>query len=214
MAIWHEYLLDEGNPPKWPYPIRFGEEREIETDVLVIGGGIAGCWAAISAARQGVKVALLEKGDVSRSGSGGPGCDHWCNAPANPLSRVDPDAWAVHMADRPYCNGIGLQIQCREDFDTLLEMEQMGGKIRDTEDEYVGAEGRDDDTKFMISPRYGTIHSYVSDSHMGDPDYNPPEKRSNVVIRVWGSTFKPVLKKECKRLGVQVFDRVMGTRPA
>jgi succinate dehydrogenase/fumarate reductase flavoprotein subunit len=211
MATWHEYLRNEGRPPAWPYPIRFGEEQAIDTDVLVIGGGIAGCWAAISAARQGVRVALLEKGDVSRSGSGGPGCDHWCNAPANPLSRVDPDEWAVHMADRPYCNGIGLQIQCREDFDTLLEMEQMGGKIRDTEDEYVGAEGRDDKTKFMISPRYGTIHSYLPDPHMGEPGFNPPEKRNNVVIRVWGSTFKPVLKKECLRLGVQVFDRVMGT---
>ncbi|NLT39481.1 MAG: FAD-binding protein [Clostridiales bacterium] len=211
MATWHEYLIDEGHPPAWPYPVLYGQEREIDTDVLIIGGGIAGCWAAISAARQGVRVALLEKSEVSRSGSGGPGCDHWCNAPANPLSRVDPDEWAVHMADRPYSNGIGIQIQCREDFDTLLEMEQMGGKIRDTEDEYGGAEGRDDKTKFMISPRYGTMHSYLPDPHMGEPGFNPPEKRSNVVIRVWGSTFKPALKKECLRLGVQVFDRVMGT---
>ena len=84
---------------------------------------------------------LLEKGDTVRSGAGGPGCDHWCNVPANPHSRVDPDEWAEHMADAPYSCGIGLQIQCREDWDTLLEMEQMGGKIRDTDDEYVGAEG-------------------------------------------------------------------------
>ena len=77
MATWHEYLVSEGRPPEWPYTINFGQEQEIDTDVLVIGGGIAGCWAAISAARQGVRVALLEKGDVSRSGSGGPGCDHW-----------------------------------------------------------------------------------------------------------------------------------------
>jgi len=211
MATWHEYLRSEGRPPAWPYPIRFGQEQEIETDVLVIGGGIAGCWAAISAARQGVRVALVEKGDVSRSGSGGPGCDHWCNAPANPLSRVDPDEWAEHIADRPYCNGIGIQIQCREDYDTLLEMEQMGGKIRDTADEYIGAEGRDDASKMMISPRYGTIHSYLPDPNMGKPGFNPPEERNNVVIRVWGNTFKPILKKECKRLGVLVFDRIMGT---
>jgi succinate dehydrogenase/fumarate reductase flavoprotein subunit len=211
MTTWHDYLKETGRPPSWPYPIRFGEEQEIDTDVLVIGGGIAGCWAAISAARQGLRVALVEKGDVVRSGSGGPGCDHWCNAPANPLSRVSPDDWAQHMADRPYSNGIGIQIQCREDYDTLLEMEQMGGKIRDTEDEYLGAEGRDDTTKFMISPRYGTIHSYLPDPKMGEPNFNPPESRNNVVIRVWGSTFKPALKKECKRLGVKIFNRVMGT---
>jgi len=211
MTRWHDYLKEEGKPPSWPYPIRFEEEKEIKTDILVIGGGIAGCWAAISAARQGLKVALVEKGDTVRSGAGGPGCDHWCDAPANPLSRVTPDDWARHMANRPYCNGIGIQIQCREDFDTLLEMEQMGGKIRDIDDQYVGAEGRDDKTKFMISPRYGTIHSYLPDPRMGEPNFNPPDKRNNVVIRIWGYNFKPLLKKECKRLGVKIFDRVMGT---
>jgi len=116
------------------------------------------------------------------------------------------------MADRPYCNGIGVQIQCREDWDTLLEMEQMGGKIRDTGDEYAGAVGRDDKTRLMISPRYTKVHSYMPD--MIKPitlKSNPEHKLNNVVIRVWGSTFKPALKKECRRLGVQIFDRVMAT---
>lgn len=210
MTRWQDYVREEGQLPDWPYPIRFGEEREIETDVLVVGGGIAGCWAAISAAREGLKVALVEKGDVVRSGAGGPGCDHWCNAPANPLSNVDPDEWAKHMADRPYSNGIGIQIQCREDWDTLLEMEQMGGKIRDTEGEYQGARGRDEATKLMISPRYTKTHSYVLDyEKIGPP--KPDDVLNNVVIRVWGTTFKPALKKECKRLGVDIYDRVMST---
>jgi choline dehydrogenase-like flavoprotein len=65
MTTWHDYLKKEGQAPSWPYPIRFEKEQEIETDLLVIGGGIAGCWAAISAARTGVKVVLLEKGTQS-----------------------------------------------------------------------------------------------------------------------------------------------------
>ncbi|MBR6522045.1 MAG: FAD-binding protein [Oscillospiraceae bacterium] len=213
MATWHEYLKAEGTPPEWPYPIKFGEESEVEADVLVLGGGIAGCWAAINAARTGAKVVLLEKGDVKRSGAGGPGCDHWCNVPANPLSRVDPDEWAIaQMEDLgPYSNGLGYQIQCREDYDTLLEMEQMGGKIRDTDDEYIGVEGRDDETKFMVSPRYGAKAGYSPRDDWRDPNFNPPETRNNVVLRIWGSTFKPTLKKECLRLGVKVFDRVMAT---
>ena len=212
MTTWHDYLLEMGHAPSWPYPVRLDQEQEVDTDVLVIGGGIAGCWAAISAARQGLKVALVEKGDTVRSGSGGPGCDHWCNAPANPLSNVDPDEWAEHMADRPYANGIGVQIQCREDWDTLQEMELMGGKIRDTEGEYIGAEGRDDKTKLMISPRYTTVHSYVPGALKPlTLKSNPDHKLNNVVIRIWGSNFKPALKRECKRLGVNIFDRVMGT---
>ena len=119
----------------------------------------------------------------------------------------------MHMADRPYSNGIGLQIQCREDWDTLLEMEQMGGKIRDTKNEYVGAMGRDDKTKLMISPRYTKIHSYLPESMFPKLTLksNPDHKLNNVVIRVWGSTFKPILKKECERVGVKIFDRVMAT---
>ena len=210
MSTWHDYFREQGDAPNWPYPIRYDQEQEIDADVLVIGGGIAGCWAAISAARQGLNVVLVEKGDTIRSGAGGPGCDHWCNAPANPLSNVDTDEWAKHMADRPYSNGIGVQIQCREDWDTLLEMEQMGGKIRDTSDEYVGAKGRDEKTKIMISPRYTKTHSYLPNADMATPP-KPDEKLNNVVIRVWGTTFKPALKKECKRLGVIIFDRVMVT---
>lgn len=213
MGTWHDYLKEKGTPPEWPYPIKFGEEETLETDVLVIGGGIAGCWAAISAARSGAKVVLMEKADVRRSGAGGPGCDHWCNVPANPLSRVDPDEWAAAETEvlGRYSNGIGIEIQCREDFDTLLEMEQMGGKIRDTDDQFVGVEGRDDATKFMISPRYSKQAGYYPHPDWQKPGFNPPEERTNTVIRIWGSTFKPVLKKECLRQGVKVLDRVMGT---
>ncbi|MFC1900629.1 FAD-dependent oxidoreductase [Chloroflexota bacterium] len=193
MSNWHDYVKQETKIPEWPYPIQYDEEQEIETDVLVLGGGIAGCWAAISAARTGVRVALVEKADTIRSGAGGPGCDHWCDTPSNPLSKVDPDEWAKRLATGPYTNGISRQIQCRENWDTLQEIEKMGGKIRDTKDEYMGAEGRDDESKIMISPRFNPYHN------------------TNVVIRVWGTTFKPVLKKECQRLGVKIYDRVMAT---
>ncbi|MBW1863427.1 MAG: FAD-dependent oxidoreductase [Deltaproteobacteria bacterium] len=56
---------------EWPYPIRYYHETEVEADVLVLGGGIAGCWAAISAARKGVKVALVEKGGFTGHCRGG-----------------------------------------------------------------------------------------------------------------------------------------------
>jgi succinate dehydrogenase/fumarate reductase flavoprotein subunit len=40
----------------------------IDCDVLVIGGGIAGCFAAVKAREQGLNVLLVDKGYVSRSG--------------------------------------------------------------------------------------------------------------------------------------------------
>ena len=87
----------------------------------------------------------------------------------------------------------------------------MGGKIRDVYDEFVGLEGRFDDTKFMFSPRYGKQAGYAPHEDWQKEGFNPAEERNNVVIRSWGSTFKPALKKECKRLGVEIYERVMGT---
>ncbi|AKS45863.1 Succinate dehydrogenase/fumarate reductase, flavoprotein subunit [Octadecabacter temperatus] len=44
------------------------KERVMKTDVLVIGGGIAGGYAAIKAADAGASVTLIDKGYMSRSG--------------------------------------------------------------------------------------------------------------------------------------------------
>ena len=43
---------------------KHAEKKEITTDVLVIGGGSAGCFAAISAARLGASVLLVEKNGI------------------------------------------------------------------------------------------------------------------------------------------------------
>jgi succinate dehydrogenase/fumarate reductase flavoprotein subunit len=49
----------------------------IETDILVVGGGIGGAFAALYASEQGVRVTLLEKADTRRSGSTGMGIGGW-----------------------------------------------------------------------------------------------------------------------------------------
>jgi succinate dehydrogenase/fumarate reductase flavoprotein subunit len=175
----------------WPYPVQYGKETEVDVDVLVIGGGMAGCWAAIGAARKGAKVALVEKGSTIHSGSAGAGIDHWQWAATNPASRVAPEVLAQEMIDarKGYICGITRFIKTHEGWDRLLELEQMGMKIRDDEDEFKGVPFRDEKTKLLFAYDY----------------------HDNTVIRIWGTTMKPVLTKECRRLGVKIFDRVMGT---
>ena len=180
-----------GEVLRWPYPIRYGEKKEVTTDVLVLGGGIAGCWAAIGAAKKGVKVTLVEKGATKRSGAGGSGCDHWMNAGGNPCSKVSAEeiARALTEGNNGYYNTMSCYIESRESFDRLLELEKMGGKIRDTEDEFKGADFRDDESKLLYAYDY----------------------TNKTIMRVWGSTFKPALYKECKRLGIEILDRTMTT---
>ncbi|MFC1891356.1 FAD-dependent oxidoreductase [Thermodesulfobacteriota bacterium] len=52
-------------------------DKVVETDVLVIGGGIAGCPAAAKAAEHGLHVTLAEKAKTDRSGSAAAGIDHF-----------------------------------------------------------------------------------------------------------------------------------------
>ena len=176
---------------QWPYENEVGREEEVTADVLVLGGGIAGCYAAIAAARRGLSVALVEKGATIRSGAAGSGIDHWESACTNPCSKVTPKEIAEAYVDEQdhYSNGIAHYIECREGYDRLLDMESFGGKIRDTEDEFKGAEFRDEETKLMFAYDYA----------------------NRFTLRVWGTTFKPALFHELKRLGVRIFDRTEAT---
>ena len=67
-----------------------------ESDVLIVGGGLAACMAALEASKRGMKVILVDKGRLGRSGSsptsGG--------VPQAAFGHVDPrDNKDVHYRD-------------------------------------------------------------------------------------------------------------------
>jgi len=67
---------------------RAQDTAELHTGVLVIGGGMAGAWGAIAAARAGASVILVDKGYCGTSGvtaTAGPG--HWWVPPDPPEAR-------------------------------------------------------------------------------------------------------------------------------
>jgi succinate dehydrogenase/fumarate reductase flavoprotein subunit len=191
MTTWHEYVQENAHVPEWPYPIRYGEENAISADVLVLGGGIAGCHAAINARRKGVKVVVLEKEATKWSGNGGAGVDHWLSACTNPCSEVSPEEFTkMVVADSGgYDCGPLRYVNAKEGWDTLLDCERMGVQIRDIHGEFKGADFRDDETKLMFAYDYQNKYD----------------------IRVYGHNMKPSLHKEMKRLGVEILDRVMVT---
>jgi succinate dehydrogenase/fumarate reductase flavoprotein subunit len=188
--------LNNNQAQQWPYPVNYEKENEVEADVLVLGGGVAGCHAAISAAKRGAKVVVVDKGAVIRSGSGGAGVDHWHGAYTNPCSKITPDeVMDIVKAFGPYSfgefgNGISCYIQCNESYDALMDLETMGIKVRDIDDEFAGADFRDEKTKLMFAYDY----------------------ENRYCIRVnGGADIKVALYKEMLRLGVQIFDRIIAT---
>ncbi len=191
MSTWHEYVQRNGKVPEWPYPVDYGKVNEVESDVLVIGGGVAGLQAAINAARAGARVAVLERGHAKRSGAGGAGVDHWHGAVTNPCSSVTPEMYtnACYDSMQGYTGAHVRYIITREGWDTLQECERMGIQIRDVKDEFKGAPFRDEKTRLMFAYDYKNRH----------------------IIRVWGWNIKPKLYDEAKRLGVNIVNRVTPT---
>ncbi|KXF56710.1 pyridine nucleotide-disulfide oxidoreductase [Rhodococcus sp. SC4] len=57
---------------------------EIDADVLVLGGGPAGTWAALAAAREGARVVLADKGYCGTSGPTASGGNNLWNVPPGP----------------------------------------------------------------------------------------------------------------------------------
>ncbi len=109
-------------------------------------------------------MAVLDKGAVIRSGSGGAGVDHWHGAVGNPCCDITPEEF-TRVADTypfgvtsEYGNGITCYIMAKESYETLLDLEGMGARVRDVGDEFAGAEFRDDSTKLMFAYDYTGRH--------------------------------------------------------
>lgn len=191
MSTWHTYVQREGVVPEWPYPVRYQKVNHVKTDVLVLGGGVAGVRAAISAAQAGAAVVVVDAGHAKRSGAGGAGVDHWHGACTNPCSRVTPEEYtqACYDSMQGYLGAHVRYIIARESWETLVECEKWGLQIRDVRDEFKGAEFRDEATKLLFAYDYDNRH----------------------VIRVWGWNVKPVIYKEALRVGVSFFNHVCAT---
>ena len=119
------------------------------------------------------------------------GATHWESAATNPCSGVTPEDLLGAMLEdtEGYNNAISHYVECREGWDRLLDIEAMGGKIRDTDDDFKGADFRDEATKLLFAYDY----------------------QNRFTLRVWGTTFKPAMEKALRRLKVKIFNRVMVT---
>jgi succinate dehydrogenase/fumarate reductase flavoprotein subunit len=185
--------VENASAADWPWPVHYGQENEIETDVLVIGGGLAGSHAAINAAGNGAKVLVMDKGPIAVSGSGGTGIDHWLGCLLNPCSKLTAETLEVE-ADTGQGGEYGLgnarYIMMREGWDALKDLEDWGLQIRDDNDEFKGSCWRDEETKLLFA-------------------YDADNKYS---IRLpGGSKMKTVLYRELKRRDVSMLDFTMAT---
>ena len=100
------------------------EPMQVETDVLVIGSGAAGMYAAIEAARAGCRVLLIDRSLIGRGGA----TVMAQMTVAVALGAEAPDHWSHHYQDtltagRGLCNEPLSRLLCEEGPACIQEME-------------------------------------------------------------------------------------------
>jgi succinate dehydrogenase / fumarate reductase flavoprotein subunit len=103
------------------------ELMHIETDVLVIGSGAAGMYAAIEAARLGCRVHLIDRSLIGRGGA----TVMAQMTVAVALGDEAPDHWSHHYQDtltagRGLCNEALSRLLCEEGPECIREMDSWG----------------------------------------------------------------------------------------
>src|SRR6266702_2403532 len=99
----------------------------LTTDVLIVGAGGAGMYAAVAAARNGASVILLDKSLVGRGGA----TVMAQMTVAAALGQQEPDHWTIHLEDtlragRGLCNEELSALVCEAGPKRILEMESWG----------------------------------------------------------------------------------------
>ena len=179
------------------------EDALVNCDVLIVGGGLGGCLAAIKASEHDVKIILVEKANAKRSGSAGTGNDHfWCYIPGihgkagltienvvKDMSFKGPYGKLTEgFIDQELCESI-----VKETYDRVLDLERFGVKFRFKNIHpwnYFVEPGEYEEAKFRIVPAFESV-----------PD----------VLNYEGRDIKRKLTKEAKKRSVNIMNRIMVT---
>ncbi|HEY7677030.1 MAG TPA: FAD-binding protein [Candidatus Methylomirabilis sp.] len=156
----------------------------IETDVLVMGGGLAGLPAAIAARDRGVDVSVMDKGGIERSGAIAGGIDHFI-AYLNQGEAWDTREGYLAYVGRVARGAVDLAIHEKVYCDFLADAIGLIEK------------------RLGLSMTDGRTGTYYRTQSMGQP--------GPLWINFDGKNLKPALAKETRRVGCRVLPKVIAT---
>lgn len=132
-----------------------GDIEEVHTDLLVIGSGFAGLWAAVTARRHGVeRVALIDKADVARSSQSRMSA----GATVYLLPGDDLDAWVCDVAETQswLCHQDMVEEMLATSYRRLRQLEEWGvAYARAGAEDYVRLPSRGfEKLQMLVLPTY------------------------------------------------------------
>jgi succinate dehydrogenase/fumarate reductase flavoprotein subunit len=157
------------------------EQTLVETDVLVIGGGLAGCMAAIRAREMGAEVVIAEKADTRRSGCASTGVDHcWTYIPEIHGPQLTVEELVKDHTDHSggFVDQEIATYIASHSYERLLDLERFGIPIRNEDGEF----------------------SLIKKIH-----------RAPTFLHFAGRDLKPKLTRQARHMGAKIINRVMVT---
>lgn len=131
-----------------------------DVDVLVVGGGLGGCMAALHAHREGANVLIVEKANVRRSGGAGTGNDHFGGIVIPGHSKWSAEDLVRDHTELAFgfVNQDLVYAMAAEGFDRVKDLEKMGIEFYKRDGEYY------------LFPQ---LHKVRSALYMGGRDIKP-----------------------------------------
>ena len=173
-------------------------EHLLETDVLVIGGGIAGCFAAVKAKEQEVDVILVDKGYVGKTGES-PSANTY--AAFNPEWGDDLNGWMnqVNLRTEYMNNREWTEIVIKESYARWQDMVSWGIEA------------------YKWEPEHGAVILSPASKNDGElirlPQKTPEQKAEYPMqaVRFPFWTTGEVYRKAVLKTGVKIMDRIVIT---
>jgi adenylylsulfate reductase subunit A len=151
--------------------------EKLETDVLIVGGGLAGNNAAIGALENGARVLMADKSSIERCGAIAGGVDHFIAYLG--MDKSDTREAYLEWVGRIAQGAVNLSVQnavfCRELDAALERMERIGCSLKQP------------DGTYYRTAQLGQLFP--------------------LTINFNGKQLKPLLAREARRLGAQVLEK-------
>ncbi|MGG6295054.1 FAD-dependent oxidoreductase [Leptolyngbya sp. AN02str] len=122
----HPYLFSTTKMGIQTQALTDSVEVQLQADVLVVGGGPAATWAAWSAATQGAKVVLVDKGYCGTSGAAAPSGNTVWYVPPAPDLREEAIAKRIARSGEELCDRDWMRRVLEQTYDCIHLLEQWG----------------------------------------------------------------------------------------
>lgn len=163
--------------------------KNLTTDVLVIGGGVSGALAAITAREAGASCIVMEKSNTKRSGNAGSGIDHIFSYIPELHEQVGYSMEEMKEEQAQFdLAGLGLGFRSLNDFfvehsyERVLSLEKYGLKFRFEDSNVPGG--------YRVVPQFHSVPTSFNFE---------------------GRDIKPVLTAKMQEVGVKIINRVFVT---